>query len=131
MRLLYCGCPGFGQLFRSFSLNSDTIRLKRSKYLTQTSSPSQRALILERFLASEFIVTIMMKNRWPWFFLIHFSLCSIVVMYGGCDVKKVVYESMQNVKEQQCLEDPSRNSPDCLERQPYEVYERQRQSTTE
>ncbi len=40
IRLIYCGGAGFGQIFRSFSLNSPTIRLKRSKHLTQTSTPS-------------------------------------------------------------------------------------------
>ena len=45
IRLIYYGCAGFGRIFRSFSFNSPTIRLKRSKYLTQTSTPSQRSLI--------------------------------------------------------------------------------------
>ncbi len=40
IRLIYYGCAGFGQIFRSFSLNSPTIRLKRSKHLTQTSTSS-------------------------------------------------------------------------------------------
>ncbi|MFB3115187.1 MAG: hypothetical protein ACE1ZW_04335, partial [Nitrospirales bacterium] len=32
------------------SLNSPTIRLKRSKHLTQTSTPSRRLLIVDRLL---------------------------------------------------------------------------------
>ncbi len=50
IRLIYCGCTGFGQIFRSFSLNSPTIRLTRSKYLTQTSTSSRRSLISDRLL---------------------------------------------------------------------------------
>ncbi|MFB3115705.1 MAG: hypothetical protein ACE1ZW_06965, partial [Nitrospirales bacterium] len=34
-----------------FSLNSPTIRLKRSKHLTQPSTPSSRSLISDRLLA--------------------------------------------------------------------------------
>ncbi len=95
IRLIYCGCTGGGQIFRSFSgkvekgrqlrsqafgvltysvyaprakspaalldslfehspfsLNSPTIRLKRSKHLTQTSTPSQRSLIWDRLLGA-------------------------------------------------------------------------------
>ena len=50
IRLIYCGCTGCGQIFRSFSLNSPTIRLTRSKYLTQTSTSSRRSLISDRLL---------------------------------------------------------------------------------
>ncbi len=48
--LIYCGCAGFGQISRSFSLNSPTIHLKRSKNLAQTSTPSRQSLILDRLL---------------------------------------------------------------------------------
>jgi len=40
IRLIYYGSAGFGQIFQSFSLNSPTIRLKRSKHLTQTNTSS-------------------------------------------------------------------------------------------
>jgi len=40
IRLIYCGCAGFGQILRSFSLNKPTIRFKRSKNLTQTDTAS-------------------------------------------------------------------------------------------
>ena len=52
IRRIYCGCVGFGQMFLSFSLNSPTIRLKRSKHLTQTSTPSQRSLISDGLLGA-------------------------------------------------------------------------------
>ena len=54
-RLIYCGCAGFGQIFRSFSFNSPTIRLKRSKDLTQTSASSQRSLILDGLLGRNWL----------------------------------------------------------------------------
>ncbi len=56
IRMIYCGCAGFGQIFRSFSLNSPTIRLKRSKNLTQTIIPSWRSLISDRLLKKDEIV---------------------------------------------------------------------------
>ena len=52
IRLIYCGCAGFGQIFRSISLHSQTILLKRSKYLTRTSTASRRSLISDRLLGS-------------------------------------------------------------------------------
>ena len=48
---IYCGCAGFGQIFRSFSWNSPAIRFKQSKYLTQTATSSQRSLISDWLLA--------------------------------------------------------------------------------
>jgi len=50
IRPIYFGCAGFGQISRSFLLKSPTIRLKRSKNLAQTSTPSRRSLILDRLL---------------------------------------------------------------------------------
>ena len=50
MRLIHDECAGCGQIFRSFSFNSPTIRLKRSKHLTQTSPSLRRSLISDRLL---------------------------------------------------------------------------------
>jgi len=50
IRLIYCGCVGFGQILRSFSFNRPTIRLKRSKNLTQTDTTSPRSLISDSLL---------------------------------------------------------------------------------
>ncbi len=36
---------------------------------------------------------------------------------SGVNVQRAAYESMQGVKEQQCLSDPSSNSPECFERE--------------
>ena len=69
----------------------------------------------------------MMKNRWLWISRVQLFLFLMVISSWGCDVKKVAYETMQNVKEQQCLDDPSRNSPTCLERESYDSYERKQQ----
>jgi len=52
IRLISDKCAGFGQIFRSFSFNSSTIRLKRSKHLTQTSPSSPRSLNSDRLLTS-------------------------------------------------------------------------------
>jgi len=52
IRLISDKCAGFGQIFRSFSFNSSTIRLKRSKHLTPTSPSSPRSLISDRLLTS-------------------------------------------------------------------------------
>jgi len=41
----------FGQIFRSFSLNSDAIRLKRPKNLTQIGFLSLRSVKPDRLLA--------------------------------------------------------------------------------
>ena len=77
----------------------------------------------------------MMKNACQC--LIRFRMCLplivMIMINVGCDmnVEKAVYESMQNVKEQQCLDDPSRNSPECIEREPYDAYKRKRQSSTQ
>ncbi len=54
----------------------------------------------------------------------------LVNMSCGMNVKRAVYESMQSVKEQQCLDDPSRNSPECIKREPYDTYVRKRQQST-
>jgi len=55
----------------------------------------------------------------------------VATMSGGCgmNVEKSIYDSMQYEKEQQCLRDPSRNSPACVEHKSYETYERQRQGS--
>ncbi len=59
-------------------------------------------------------------------------ICYVLISLVGltsCDFNRSVYEAMQNVKEQQCLDDPSRNSPECLERESYDAYERKMQSS--
>jgi hypothetical protein len=40
LTLIYCGKAEFGHIFRSFSLNSGAIRLKRAKNLPQIGFPS-------------------------------------------------------------------------------------------
>jgi len=48
----YCGKSEFGQISRSFSLNSGAIRLKRPKNLTQIGFPSLRSVKSDRLLAN-------------------------------------------------------------------------------
>lgn len=48
--MIYCGKAEFGQIFRSFSLNTGAIRLKRSKNLTQIGFPSLRSVKSDRLL---------------------------------------------------------------------------------
>ena len=74
---------------------------------------------------------LMIKNRLLWVSVVQLVLFLMVILSGGCDVKKVAYETMQNVKEQQCLDDPSQNSPTCLERESYDSYERKRQHSSQ
>jgi hypothetical protein len=45
-----CGKSEFGQIFRSFSLNSGAIRLKRPKNLTQIGFPSLQSVKSDRLL---------------------------------------------------------------------------------
>jgi hypothetical protein len=49
--MIYCGEVEFGQIYRSFSLNSGAIRLKRPKNLTQIGFPSLRSVKSDRLLA--------------------------------------------------------------------------------
>jgi hypothetical protein len=52
----------------------------------------------------------------------------IIVMTVGCSAdtaKRTAYETMQNVREQECLKNPSM---ECGKRQSYEDYERQRRA---
>ena len=49
--MIYCRKSEFGQIFRSFSLNSGAIRLKRPKNLTQIGFPSLRSVKSDRLLA--------------------------------------------------------------------------------
>jgi len=49
--MIYCGKDEFGQISRSISLNSDAIRLKRPKNLTQIGFPSLRSVKSDRLLA--------------------------------------------------------------------------------
>jgi hypothetical protein len=49
--MIYCGKAEFGQISRSFSLNSGAIRLKRPKNLTQIGCPSLRSVKSDRLLA--------------------------------------------------------------------------------
>jgi len=51
--MIYCGKAEFGQIPRSFSLNSGAIRLKRPKNLTQIGIPSLRPVKSDRLLAGE------------------------------------------------------------------------------
>ena len=48
--MIYCGKAEFGQISRSFSLNSGAIRLKRPKNLTQIGFPSLRSVKSDRLL---------------------------------------------------------------------------------
>jgi hypothetical protein len=48
-----CGKAEFGQISRSFALNSGAIRLKRPKNLTQIGFPSLRSVKSDRLLAQE------------------------------------------------------------------------------
>ena len=48
--MIYCGKVEFGQISRSFSLNSGAIRLKRPKNLTQIGFPSLRSVKSDRLL---------------------------------------------------------------------------------
>jgi hypothetical protein len=49
--MIYCGKAEFGQISRSFSLNSGAIRLKRPNNLTQIGFPSLRSAKSDRLLA--------------------------------------------------------------------------------
>ncbi len=70
-----------------------------------------------------------MRIRFIWSLL---SLLFVLMNLGcGMNIHRAVYDSMQSVKEQQCLDDPSRESPECLKREPYDVYERKRQQSLE
>jgi len=48
--MIYCGKAEFGQVSRSFSLNSGAIRLKTPKNLTQIGFPSLRSVKPDRLL---------------------------------------------------------------------------------
>jgi hypothetical protein len=48
--MIYCGKAEFGQISRSFSLNSGAIRFKRTKNLTQIGFPSLRSVKSDRLL---------------------------------------------------------------------------------
>ena len=52
--MIYCRKTEFGQISRSFSLNSGAIRLKRPKNLTQIGFPSLRSVKSDRLLAAKF-----------------------------------------------------------------------------
>jgi hypothetical protein len=52
--MIYCGKAEFGQISRSFSLNSGAIRLKRPKNLTQIGFPSLQSVKSDRLLAENF-----------------------------------------------------------------------------
>src|SRR3546814_7453436 len=53
LTLIYCGKAEFGQIFRSFSLNSPAIRPKRPKNLPQIGFPSLRSVKPDRLLERE------------------------------------------------------------------------------
>ncbi len=48
--MTYCEKAEFGQILRSFSINSGAIRLKRPKNLTQIGFSSQRSVKSDRLL---------------------------------------------------------------------------------
>jgi hypothetical protein len=48
--MIYCEKVEFGQISRSFSLNSGAIRLKRATNLTQIGFPSLRSVKSDRLL---------------------------------------------------------------------------------
>lgn len=56
-------------------------------------------------------------------------LCLVILtLTAGCSsesAKRTAYETMQNVRQQQCLKDPS---SDCGKRESYEDYERKRKA---
>jgi hypothetical protein len=58
------------------------------------------------------------------------ALCLLVFMLvSGCSAetaKRTTYETLQNVKQQECLKDPS--ATDCGKKDSYEDYERQRKA---
>ena len=51
--MIYCGKPEFGQISRSFALNSGAILLKRPKNLTQIDFPSLRSVKPDRLLVCQ------------------------------------------------------------------------------
>ncbi len=51
--MIYCEKAEFGQISRSFSLNSGAIRLKRPKNLTQIAFPSLRSVKSDRLLETQ------------------------------------------------------------------------------
>jgi uncharacterized protein YceK len=57
-------------------------------------------------------------------------LClAVVALISGCSsvtAKRTAYETLQNVRERECLKDPS--ATDCGKRDSYEDYERQRKA---
>ena len=57
-------------------------------------------------------------------------LClAVVAPISGCSgetAKRTAYETLQNVRERECLKDPS--ATDCGKRDSYEDYERQRKA---
>jgi uncharacterized protein YceK len=56
-------------------------------------------------------------------------LClAVVALVSGCSsetAKRTAYETLQNVREQECLKNPN-SSSDCGKRDSYDVYQRQR-----
>ena len=61
--MIYCVKAEFGQIFRSLSLNSGAIRLKRPKNLTQIDFPSLRSVKPDRFLDVFIIFMVIHKRR--------------------------------------------------------------------
>ncbi len=51
LNMIYCGKTEFGQISRSYSVNSGAIRLTRPKNLTQIGFPSLRSVKSDRLLA--------------------------------------------------------------------------------
>jgi len=60
--MIYCGKAEFGQISRSFSLNSGAIRLKRPKNLTQIGFPSLRSVKSDRLLIRQFLQAVLFAD---------------------------------------------------------------------
>jgi len=58
------------------------------------------------------------------FVLLRVLCVAIMVMLSGCStdmVKRTSYETLQNIRQQECLKIPS---PDCEQRDSYDAYQR-------
>jgi hypothetical protein len=57
---------------------------------------------------------------------VYFGLFLAIIALAGCSsetVKRTTYESLQNVRQQECLKN---RQPDCEKREYYDDYERKR-----
>ncbi|MCA9471681.1 MAG: hypothetical protein MRJ96_12295 [Nitrospirales bacterium] len=58
--------------------------------------------------------------------LLAFGMTAIMLV--GCEVKNAGHETLQDAQEQECFETQSPNSPDCLDPESFDEYERRMQS---